>query len=272
MSDNVCQESLACDLIRIGLVPGDMVYVHSSMKKIGWIQGGPEALVQAFLEVLGPEGTLAVPTHTLSFPGRGAEPFDAMSTPTVLGLFPEIVRRYPGALRSGHASHSSAAIGAKASFLTKGHDPCHALAEQSPLYRLCRNGGRILLIGVDNTSNTSIHLAESLAEMPYTSLPYDASWGNCTAALLEDGTVHTYLQREYPGCSEQFEVLESLFEKAGIVKKGMIGNAPSRLIEAGPMLECVIHALQKNPMLLLCTDQNCPCCPARRDFMHQVIG
>ena len=140
MSDNVCQESLACDLIRIGLVPGDMVYVHSSMKKIGWIQGGPEALVQAFLEVLGPEGTLAVPTHTLSFPGRGAEPFDAMSTPTVLGLFPEIVRRYPGALRSGHASHSSAAIGAKASFLTKGHDPCHALAEQSPLYRLCRNG------------------------------------------------------------------------------------------------------------------------------------
>lgn len=256
------------DLTALGLRCGDSVYVHTAMKQIGWIEGGAAALLEAFLEVLGPEGTLAVPTHTLSFPGRTPEPYVPGETPTLLGRFPEEVRRHPQALRSGHASHSSAAIGAQAAFLTGGHDPAHALGKDSPLYRLSRSGGKTLLLGVDNRANTAIHLAESLAGMPYVRLPYDASWGDETAARLPDGSIQRVRQVEYPGCSEEFERLALLFAEAGIVRTGRVGRAQARLCDTGRMVELAQAALRQQPDMLLCSDADCPCCPARHRLME----
>ena len=263
----ISRESLAADLRRLGVSEGDTLYIHSSLKRVGWLPDGPATLIEALLDVLGPEGTFAVPTHTLSFPGRGAAPYRPDETPSVLGTFPEAVRRWPGACRSGHASHSSAAVGAKAAWLTENHDSTHALGENSPLARLCRIGGRILLLGVDNRVNTAIHLAESLAGMPYVRLPYDASWGPDTAAELPDGSAVRFRQREFPGCSERFELLEPDFEAAGTVRKGVVGNAPSRLIEAGEMLQIAVARLRAEPGLLLCGEADCPCCPARRALL-----
>ena len=115
------------DLQKVGLCPGDTVYVHTSLKRIGWIEGGANALIDAFVKVLGVHGTLAVPTHTLSFVDLGVPPYDPAQTPTYLGALPNAVRSHPSAHRSGHASHSSAAIGEHAAYLTENHDPRHAL-------------------------------------------------------------------------------------------------------------------------------------------------
>lgn len=264
----VTKAQLAQDLAALGLDRGDMVYVHTSMGRIGWIEGDAQSLIEAFLEVLGPEGTLAAPTHTLSFPGRAAPPYRPAETPTVLGRFPEAVRRYPGALRSGHASHSSAAIGARAAFLTENHDPANALAYHSPLHRLSRSGGKTLLLGVDHRANTAIHLAESLARLPYVLLPYDASWGSETLTALPDGSVRRDRQTEYPGCSEQFWRLEADFLRAGIVRRGRVGEAQAQLLDTGRMVELARQALLRQPELLLCRDESCPCCPARRKWME----
>ncbi len=255
---------LAQDLRELGVRDGDLLYVHTSLKQIGWLENGPQTLIQAFQEVLGEDGTLAAPTHTLSFPGRGAPPYRAGQTPTVLGAFPEALRQYPGALRSGHASHSSAALGRLAEFLTATHDPCHALGENSPLFRIYRSGGRVLLLGVGQTVNTMLHLAESLAGMPYVRLPYDASWGPDTWEILPDGSTVRHTQVEFPGCSEEFDRMDQLFRQHGIVRTGRVGNARTMLLEAGPMVELTVDALQKTPWLFLCSDAACPCCPARR--------
>lgn len=270
INSKICRSQLAADLAALGLTRGDTVYVHTSMKQIGWIEGGAAALLEAFLEVLGPQGTLAVPTHTLSFPGRTPEPYIPGSTPTLLGRFPEEVRRHPRALRSGHASHSSAAIGARAAFLTEGHDPAHALGYDSPLHRLSRTGGKTLLLGVDNRANTAIHLAESLAGMPYVRLPYDASWGEETAARLPDGSIRRVRQVEYPGCSEEFERLEPCFREAGIVHTGRVGGAQARLYDTGRMVEAAQAALRRQPDMLLCAHADCPCCPARHRLMESL--
>lgn len=266
----VSQKTLEEDLRRLGLKKGDMVYVHTSLKNIGWLEDGPDTLIRAFLEVLGPEGTLAVPTHTLSFPDRGAPPYDPQATPTVLGKFPEAVRRFPGALRSGHASHSSAAIGDGAAFLTREHDRFHALGERSPLYRLSRSGGKTLLLGVDHRSNTAIHLAESLARLPYVKLHYDASWGEETWRVLPDGSVLREKQKEFPGCSEEFVRLEPVFEEKGIQRSGKVGNAQAKLLDTGKMVEAAVDMLQREPIMLLCGDPCCPCCPARWALMKNL--
>jgi hypothetical protein len=49
-----------------GLNAGDLTLVHSSLSAFGHIEGGADAVIDAFLEVLGPTGTLLTPTFTQS--------------------------------------------------------------------------------------------------------------------------------------------------------------------------------------------------------------
>lgn len=57
--------SLAEDFRNLGLKKGMTVIVHSSLKSLGWVVGGPIAVVQALMDVLSEEGTLVMPTIQL---------------------------------------------------------------------------------------------------------------------------------------------------------------------------------------------------------------
>ena len=65
----------------MGLEAGDRVMVHSSLSSMGHVEGGAAMVVQAFLDVLGPEGTRMVPTFTHS----GCEYFDPLKSPSLNG-------------------------------------------------------------------------------------------------------------------------------------------------------------------------------------------
>jgi aminoglycoside 3-N-acetyltransferase len=54
--------SLRVDLQRLGLAAGQVVMVHAAMCTVGPLLNGPDALIQALLDVLGPTGTLLVYT------------------------------------------------------------------------------------------------------------------------------------------------------------------------------------------------------------------
>jgi aminoglycoside 3-N-acetyltransferase len=254
----------------MGLLRGDLLYVHTSMKAIGWVEGGPRALLEAFLDVLGTEGTIVAPTHTLSFPGRGAEPYDPAATPTILGAFPEALRRDPRAHRSGHASHSSAGIGKQAAWLAERHDPTNALGYDSPLHRIWRENGKILLLGVSQTSNTTIHLGESLAGAPYVKAPYDESWGKDVHALLPGGAIARYRQTEFPGCSEEFARLEPAIDSMAGTRQGFVGNARSRLMLSRDVVSAAKDMLAVDTMALLCDEIGCHCCARRKEFLRRL--
>ena len=259
-------EELKSSLLRLGLVPGDAVYVHTSLKSIGAIEGGPNGLIEAFLKALGPDGTLAVPCHSLSFTGLGLAPYDPKNSHGTTGAFPEAVRKYPGAARSAHPSHSSAAVGARAGTLTEGHQLTNPLGFDSPLHRLYRRGGKVLLLGVGHTANTSLHLAESLAGMPYTRLSYDSTWGE--PYMVDDGgAVVSVPQEQYPGCSDHFDVMDELFTNKGITRYGLVGNAVCQLMEMNEMVDCTVEILREKPDFLLCYRPECPACQKRRDYL-----
>lgn len=260
----ISQADIARDLRALGPKAGDTVYVHTSMKQIGWLAHGAETLIDAFTDVLTEEGTLCVPTHTLSF--NESAPYDPTETATALGAFPDALWRDARALRSGHASHSSAAIGSKAAWLTDNHDPTHALGYDSPLHRLYRAEGRILLIGVTFRACTALHLAESLSGAPYTKLHYDASWGSRVFKRSPDGTISAYTQVEFPGCSSGFDrIMPHLPE--GCIHTGKIGAADSILVDAAPLIDTAIRLLKENPSFFLCTSEKCPCCPPRHALL-----
>src|SRR5262245_18922652 len=51
-------DDLAGDLRRLGVEPGDVVMVHASLRAIGPVAGGADAVLDALEAVVGPEGTL----------------------------------------------------------------------------------------------------------------------------------------------------------------------------------------------------------------------
>jgi len=156
---SLTQTDIIADLEAMGLKAGDSVMVHSSLSSIGHVEGGALTVVEAFLELLGPEGTLMVPTFTHS----GCQYFDPLVTPSLNGAITEAARARPDAVRSFHPTHALTAIGPDAVDLLKDDLERGALGRDCGLDRLIKKGGYVLLLGVDHKANSSIHVGEDYA-------------------------------------------------------------------------------------------------------------
>jgi len=171
--------SLTRDLQRCGLAEGQTVLVHTAMSKLGWIAGGPQAVIMALLQAVGDSGTIMMPTHCSdnSEPSYWRNPpipeswwqvyrdnmpaYDPQRTPTrAMGVVAELFRTWPGVIRSDHPSYSMAAHGPHAAYLTADHDLADDMGDDSPLGKLYELDGHVLLLGVGHGNNTSLHLAE----------------------------------------------------------------------------------------------------------------
>lgn len=178
-------DSLSRDLSRLGVKSGMVLLAHSSLRSLGWVCGGPVAVILALEKVLGPEGTLVMPTFSgdLSDPAGWRNPpvpeswwqtirdtmaaYDPDLTPTrMMGAVPETFRKQKGAVRSDHPELSFSARGPHAERITSDHELSYGLGEHSPLARIYELDGWVLLLGVGYANNTSIHLAEYRADLP----------------------------------------------------------------------------------------------------------
>jgi aminoglycoside 3-N-acetyltransferase len=234
------RQSVAADLRALGLQPGSTVIVHSSLSSIGWVCGGSVAVVQALMDVITPEGTLVMPTHSgdLSDPSYWQHPpvpeawwpiirekmpaYDPCLTPTRgMGHIVEAFRTWPGVVRSSHPQVSFAAWGKQAGSITAHHSLDYSLGEQSPLARIYDRDGSVLLLGVSYGNNTSFHLGE-----------YRASGGRPIvqgAPILENGERVWKTIHDLEWDDDRFEELGAEFEKAHPVKIGQVGSATTRL-------------------------------------------
>jgi len=175
------QRAIAAGLRSLGLRSGQDVLVHCSMRSLGLPRAGGATVLAAIREVIG-DATVVVPAQTpdnsttseafrrrtgggsaaeVARAERSIPGFDPERSPSVgMGWLAEYVRRQPGAVRSRHPQTSFAALGTGAADLMSVHDlDCH-LGERSPLAKLDTRRAMILLLGVDWSVCTALHLAE----------------------------------------------------------------------------------------------------------------
>ena len=156
----------------LGITAGETVFFHSSLKSMGQVVGGPEAVVGGFLEAVGPTGTVVVPTFTLTERlGPFGSWYDHETTPSSTGLITDTLRRRPDAMRSFHPTHSVAAVGRLARMVTaqqrntfgRRSPWCDAgFAQGSPFDLLTRWNAWYVLLGVEFQVQTIMHYLETI--------------------------------------------------------------------------------------------------------------
>ena len=255
-------QSLTQDLRRLGVEPGMVVLVHSSLNAIGWVSGGPIAVILALEEALGPEGTLVMPSHTsgLCDPSEWKNPpvpeewwqvirdtmpaFDPDLTPTrSMGAIAETFRKQRGVLRSSHPLCSFSAWGNLAETVVQDHELSFGMGERSPLARIYDMDGYVLLIGVDHDSNSSIHLAEYRSAYPRKSTV------QAGAPISSNGAREWVTFDDVNVDSDDFDRIGEEFATTvgrNLVYEGQVGLAQCQLMPQRALVDFAVDWLPNN--------------------------
>lgn len=254
----VTVRSLAADLTALGVPRGGVVLVHSSLRALGWVAGGAEAVVAALLETLGPDGTLVVPSFSTARtdPARWAHPpvpeawwpviraetppFDpTVSSTRQMGAIVDCVLRWPGTVRGPHPHVSLAARGPLAAEIVDPHPLDAGLGDASPMGRLYDLDASVLLLGVGHRNNSSLHLAEARADFPGKEY-YDEG-----AAVLVDGERRWVTFHDLATDDEDFGAVGAAFEATGAAGIGPAGAGEARLMRQRALVDFAVGEIER---------------------------
>jgi aminoglycoside 3-N-acetyltransferase len=232
--------SLERELRVLGVCEGGVLLVHTSFRAVGAAEVGPIGLIRALRSALGPRGTLVMPTMT-----DGTTPFDPKSTPTYgMGITAETFWREPRAVRSTHPSASFAAEGPHADTICAPQPLSPPHGPESPVGSVRDLEGQVLLLGVTHSENTTLHLAEAIARVPY-SIAHP-----CVVEI--DGVSRTVSIAETDHCCRGFRVADVWLRERGHQREGRVGDAHARLFDSRALVEVALEHLARDPLLFLC--------------------
>jgi aminoglycoside 3-N-acetyltransferase len=245
---HVDRTTLAAGLRGLGIAPGDALFIHSSLKSLGYVEGGPAAVIGALQDAVGPEGTLVLPTYwlpggtilgTCEMPGYE---FDIRRHGTHMGALPEAFLATPGVHRSVHPTHSVSAWGRHAAWLTEAHHQAPSVfGEGSPWHRFSTlPRGQVLGLGISMGPVTYYHLAEdtlgSAFPVPvwmgktYTLPSRDAS-GRLWPVPVRPFVPELMPQRiDHKSRADLRDWFAAEFDASGLRRRGAVGQATAWII------------------------------------------
>jgi aminoglycoside 3-N-acetyltransferase len=255
----ITRNRITDDLKKLGVTKGMTVIVHSSLKSIGRVIGGPVSVILALEEAIGAGGNIVMPTQTeqLCDPtvyGSGYTDeeiriirdhmpiYHPDLTPTCyMGFIPETFRKQNGVHRSSHPHTSLSAWGKNAEYITENHNMNFALNENSPLGKVYELNGFILLLGAPTDSNTSLHLAEYSQENTFIK---EKIW-DVKVELHNEEIWTTY--QDINNDSDDFDNIFADFQKeTNYVIEGKVGDARSYLMPMRQMVEYGVKWMNSN--------------------------
>ena len=242
----ISKQRLIDDFKKIGLKNGDSVLVHSSLSKIGFVEGGPKTVVDALFDVVGESGTLLFPafpvigrakTHLQETPH-----FDIRTSPSQMGSITEYFRKLDKVCRSFHPTDSMCAKGPLADYYTNSHfGQLTPYTEYSPFRKLCTQNGKILMLGTTlNGACTNLHTLEDAVDFKYPVYDEKIFDVKMIDAEGKESRMMTKVHNPEYSAKRNCDALKPMFEQEGVIVNGMIAEAKSMLIDANKMLEVMI--------------------------------
>lgn len=248
----VTADSVSQTLRALGVQAGDTILVHSSLRSLGSIDGGAAAVIAGLEQAIGRGGTLVMPTLCqVDFVNSYRTWY--LDKPSDVGYLTEYFRKQPYVYRSNHATHSVAARGPRAYYLTSEHGAygphlCpfgeYAFADSSPWMKLYHSDAKIIFIGISTRCNTMKHLVEAryteslLAAVPDAKLRESlrsqvATFGHFTGKEI------------WPLYSGQ--QMHEKMDRAGHIRHAACGKAEVLLVHLRPFCDACYEALAAEP-------------------------
>ena len=233
---------------KLGVAEGDTLLVHSSYKSLGAVDGGPQIVINALEDVLGPEGTLIMPTFNFDF-NKGV-PWDVRKTRSKMGALTEVVRMDPRAKRVFHPFYSFAILGKHAEIL--GRLRYKSAYERNSVFGKLRDlDGKIMVIGLSyNNSMTFFHHIEQMEGVEYRFLKQFTGEVTDENGNTYIDTFEMLVRDIDKGVMTMVDPMGALMEQAGIVKIRKIGEAEVKLMKANEVYEFTAREMKRDPHLL----------------------
>ena len=236
--ETILKSKLITQLEHAGIRHYDTVLIHSSMKAFGYYESGVKGLIEDLTAYLS-DGLLLIPAHTWATVGRRNPVFDVINAVPCTGLLSRTAVKAAAkgkGVRSFHPTHSVVAFGKEAKKFVAGEETISTPTPLNGCYgKLIEKNAAILLVGVNNTSNTFFHCLEEIAGVP-------CRISEKTVDFF-DYDERTDVATPHPmptiGCpydkdvSKHFSELDDILTAAGAQKTCVIGNAPTILVRAG---------------------------------------
>jgi aminoglycoside 3-N-acetyltransferase len=229
-------------LRELGVQAGDVTLVHSAMRTMGPVEGGAQTVVDALLELLGPTGTLVVPTFTFAHEAEDDPIIDPATDRSEMGIITETVRMHPDVRRSTAFRHSFAAIGKRSRVLTETDPAISPFDLRSSFGVMAALNTKVILLGVTYSSSTSHHFAELVCDVPYRqTLPLVIKVRQPDGKVVAQSTIDYQPKSEggsyYGSRGPDFNRLGQMLEDRGLVKTTFIGNAAVRRFAMRDLLD-----------------------------------
>jgi len=231
------REELTNDLRELGVESGDILFIHSSFKSLGPVDGGAGAVIGALEDAVGPDGLILMPSFNLVEGDNRAKTWNIVTSPATTGWLTEFFRQMTGTYRSDHYSHSVAARGRDAREFVNDHLSREGMESpwdiepwgktygvHSPMMKAYVANGKILMLGVDYHSSTYVHLVE---------VKY---WHR----LREKDPKAEYRWLKRPELGE-------FWDRTGSLRRGRVGEAQCRLFRIRDYVEALLREVETNP-------------------------
>jgi len=243
---SISQVDLENDLKKIGITKGDVVLVHSSLSRIGYLKDGPKTFVDALISVVGSEGTILMPTSPNAvFQAdhiRENKVFDVLNTPSKTGKITEYFRTLPGVKRSLHPTEPVSAIGANADYFLNEHfGELTPYTSKSPFNKVSEKGGKILYIGVTlSMAGTNLHTLEDAVDFKFPVYLDEIFEVEIIDEKRKSHLVKTKVHNPIYSKKRKCDDLIAMFVQDGAMQKVKIGEAETLLVDAKKFLESMI--------------------------------
>lgn len=238
----------------LGIERGDHIVLHSSLSRFGYIEGGAKVIIEAFIERLGEEGTLMLPTFAYSWIGH--PPYDPDESPSRVGYVTNVFWKEYADGRSLHPTHSFAARGSQAEFLlSERRRDVSPVGRSSPLGKLYDLDGKVVLL-CHLTANTSMHCGEYWNGLPYLKMLCHYIEGGERKEVLIDGM---------PWHSRFNFAYELLFEK-GLIRQTQLGEEKAYSMRVRDAVWANSEIALNSPEKLVQPECDCLYCVQLREY------